>query len=433
MEMQPTNPTSPNRTPAGTDQQMRKPAKHRNLLIALICLAVILVGAGAAMVLIKTRPVAKKRPPIKMVPLVATQAIYPDAQNVVIRAMGTVVPAREMTLKSRVAGQIIDLHHEFTEGGVLKKGDPIVFIDDVDYKLIVAQKQSAVADARYALKLELGRQDVAKREWNLLNDNKPAPEADVELALRKPQLEKAQSDLKAALAELEAAELQLARTKITAPFNSVIRSTHVAKGSQIAAQESLANLAGTDEYWVQVSVPVDRLKWIDIPRNQNIQGAQAQIMYHGDAVRKGRVVKLLSDLGEEGRMARLVVAVNDPLGLKSTDSPYPAMLIGEYVRVEIQGHQIEEAYRIPRSALRDNTKIWLAGEDGRLEIREVRTLWRDSDTVLVKDGLKPGTRLIVSDLATPVPGMAIKVENGKTLRTRPSATADSTPVKRQTP
>lgn len=403
----------------------RAPGRAPTWKIAIACLIVIGLGAAGYLAMTKSAPKPKKRPPARMVPLVQVQEIFPETHRVAIQAMGTVVPAKELTLKSRVAGEIIDIHPEFTEGGLIRKGEQIIRIDDLDYQLVAAQKQSAVADADYELKLELGRQDVAKREWELLNGDNPAPEADAELALRKPHLKKARSDLRAANAELQAARLQLSRTRITAPFNSIVRSTHVENGSQVAAQENLATLVGTDEYWVQVSVPVDRLKWIDVPSSRQHQGATAKITYHGDAVRTGRVVKLLSDLEAEGRMARLVVSIQDPLGLKSADGKKPAILIGEYVRVEIQGGAIEGAFRIPRTALRDNTHIWLADPDGKLEVREVRTLWRDSKTVLIKDGLEPGARLIVSDLATPVPGMAVNTEiSGKRSMT-PSAAAPS--------
>lgn len=381
-------------------------------IIVLLCFAIISLGGIGFLMLVKSTPKAHKRPPVKMVPLVKVQEIFPKTQRVSIQAMGTVVPAKELTLKSRVSGEIVDIHPEFTEGGIIRKGEQIIRIDDLDYKLIAAQKQSAVADADYALKLERGRQDVAKREWKLLNGDNPAPEADAELALRKPHLEKARSDLRAANAELEAARLQLSRTKIAAPFNCIIRTTHVERGSQVAVQESLATLVGTDAYWIQASIPVDRLKWIAIPKNQRYQGAEAKITYQGGAVHTGRVVKLLSDLEAEGRMARLVVSIRDPLGLNSSDNEKPAMLIGEYVRVEIQGSHIEDAFRIPRSALRNNTHIWLVDAADKLKIRKVRTLWRDSQTVLVKDGLEPGARLIVSDLAAPVPGMAVNVDNG---------------------
>lgn len=391
-------------------------------IIAVLCLAIIGVGTIGYMMMLKSTPKARKRPPVQMIPLVSVQKIFPETRRVTIKAMGTVVPAKELTLKSRVSGEIVGVHPEFTEGGLLRKGEQILQIDETDYELIKAQRQSAVVDANFAYRLEMGRQDVAQREWELLSGNHPAASSDADLALRKPHLEKAQSDLRAAQAELEAAKLQLARTKIIAPWNAVIRSVYVEKGSMTAVQENLATLVGTDDYWVRVSVPVDRLKWIEIPDNQRYIGTEARITYHGDAVRRGRVIKLLSDLEEQGRMARLVVSVNDPLGIGAAGEKKPAMLIGEFVRVEIQGRQIEDAYPIPRSALRDNTNIWLVNAEDRLEFREVQTIWRDSEVVLIKDGLTPGARLIISDLSTPVPGMAVRVDNGAD----PSGTAPVT-------
>lgn len=393
---------------SATDQSAGK--KPAPLIVALLCIAIIGLGIIGFLAFVIFTPEAQKRPPSKIIPLVSIQKIYPKTQHVTVEAMGTVLPAKELTLKARVSGEIVSIHGDFTEGGLIRKNEPLVQIDALDYKLIVAQKQSAVADANYKLKLEIGRQEVAQREWKLLNGNNAGPDQDAELALREPQLEKAKSDLVAAQAELEAAKLQLARTKIKAPFNAVIRSTHVEIGSQVAVQENMATLVGTDEYWIQVSVPVDRLKWINIPSSHRQRGAQVWITYHNGTQRTGRVIKLLSDLEEKGRMARLIVIVKDPLALRASNKKYPAMLIGEYVRVKIQGQRIENAFRIPRSALRDNSKIWLAGKDGKLEILKINPLWRDTQTVLIKDGLQPGAQLIISDLATPIDGMEIKVD-----------------------
>lgn len=422
------NDQTPSSLQRDVDPQYPTPdGGHGKLVLCLVCLAVIAVGILGAYLLTSSAPKARKRPPVQIIPLVRVQKAYPQTQTVVVRAMGTVVPAQELILKSRVAGEIVSLHPEFAEGGILRKGEQIVRIDEVDYQLLLARKQSAVADASFALQLELGRQDVARREWALLNGDNTAPESDSALALRKPHLEKARSDLTAAEAELQAAKRQLARTKIRAPFNAIIRATQVEKGSQVAAQESLATLAGIDQYWVQVSVPVDQLHWITVADNHSQPGASVHIAYHGGAARSGRVVKMLSDLEAKGRMARLIVAVQDPLGLKSPSGSQPAMLIGEYVRVAIQGRQIESAYRIPREALRDNTHVWVVDQAGKLAIRTVDILWRDTGTVVLQKGLQPDDQVVVSDLATPVEGMAVQVENNGPEPIKPALTSPPTP------
>jgi hypothetical protein len=117
----------------------------------------------------------------------------------------------------------------------------------------------------------------------------------------------------------------------------------------------------------------------------------------------------LGELEAEGRMARVLVEIKDPLGLNISEKKHPPLLIGEYVRMEIEGRQLEKVYRIPRTALRDNTRIWLVSNDGKLEIRSVETVWRDAQTVLLTDGLQPGEQLIVSDLSKPVRGMPLQV------------------------
>jgi RND family efflux transporter MFP subunit len=254
---------------------------------------------------------------------------------------------------------------------------------------------------------------VAKREWELLKGSKPANAIDVELALRKPHLEKARADLAAAEADLDQANLDLARTKISAPFNAIIRTKSVEKGSYVSAQEQLAELVCTDEYWIQASIPVDRLKWISIPKNAGEKGAKVRISYRNGFELAGTVIKLMGDLETEGRMARVMVYVKDPLGLKTPDRDRPPLIIGEYVSLEIEGRQLENIYAIPRAALRDNASIWIAKDDGKLEIHDVNTVWRDAQTVLVRDGLNPGDRLVISNIPAPVDGMSIKVQDSQ--------------------
>jgi RND family efflux transporter MFP subunit len=386
--------------------QPRRPGGLRNVLISVLIIA---AGITAAAYINHTAPKARKRPPEKARPLVQVEALSPGSHRVVVEAMGTVIPAREIVLKSQVSGEILAAHPRFTEGGLLEEGSVLLKIDPEDYELALAKKQSAVTNAEYALKLEQGHQDVAKREWDLFNGEKTDDERDMELALRKPHLAKAKADLAAAMADLEQAKLDLARTSIRAPFNCIVRTKNVDLGSRVSTQDTLAELVGTDEYWIQASVPVDRLEWMTIPRSPGQTGSTARVFYRNGHERAGTVIRLLGDLETEGRMARILVEVRDPLDLRGTGKSRPPLLIGEYVRSHIQGRELQNVFRVPRSALRDNTSLWIASKDGKLEIRSVQTLWRDAQTVLLREGIQPGDQLIVSELATPIDGMPLQV------------------------
>ena len=89
------------------------------------------------------------------------------------------------------------------------------------------------------------------------------------------------------------------------------------------------------------------------------------------------------------------------------------LAIVEFVRVKILGRKLDGVFQIPRTALRDNSSVWIVKENKILEIRKVQPVWRDADVVLLKDDLKPGEQLIVSDLAAPVEGMTVRVNTSK--------------------
>jgi len=402
----------PNKTAQA--ESLKEDISHRRrrwVINIVLSIALITAGIAGAAYISKTSPKARKRSPAKMLPLVQVINVQPVEERILVPAMGTVIPAREIVLESRVAGEIVSLHPEFTVGGYLKKGSEVLQIDPQDYKLALTLAKAKVKDAESKLKILQAEAAAAKDEWREINrnrtgkkNNEPSP-----LLIKKPQLTAAQAMLVAEKADVEKAQLNLARTKISAPFNAIVRAKHVDIGSQVSGQDQLAELVGTDEYWIQASLPVDRLNWIMIPHNSGEAGAKVRIFYRNGFELNGSIIKLLGELGAEGRMARVLVEIKDPLGLNSTEKNRPPLLIGEYVRLEIEGRKLKNVYRLPRTALRDNTRIWLVSKDGKLEIRNVETLWRDAQTVLLTDGIQPGERLIVSDLSKPVNGMQLQV------------------------
>jgi len=390
-------------------QPALKPAS-RNIMRLVICLLLIAAGIVGARFLIATKPKVNRRPPERMAPLVRTAVLQPENYTFSIPAMGTVIPSRETGLEVPVSGEVIYVHSEFTEGGMFAQGTKILQVDPKDYELAVQQKRRALADAEYSLKLEQGHQDVARQEWSLLYGDKVVNKGESDLALRKPHLEKVQAEIAAAKAELEQAEINLNRTTLTAPFNALVLKSYVELGSQVSSQKRLADLVGTDTYWVQVSLPVDRLRWVQVPNGDQGAGSEVDIFYRADNVKTGRVARLLPDLSKEGRMARLLIEVADPLDLQAKDEKQPMLLIGEFVRVSIEGEELHNVYRVPRSALRNDREVWIVDEESKLAIRPVKTIWRDQDTVVVQDGFKPGEALVISDIPAPVAGMDLRIE-----------------------
>jgi RND family efflux transporter MFP subunit len=344
--------------------------------------------------------------------LVEVMTLHRTNAKVIIESTGIVTPAREITLHARVSGEVVHTDDQFEPGGLFSRGEEILRLDPVDYELALKNSASALRQAEHDYKLELGRQDIARHEWTLIDDRDTASELDRELTLRKPHLAKAQAALAAAKARHKQAQLDLERTHVRAPFNAVVRSRQTDLGAQVTPQTALGTLVGTDEYWVETTLPVDQLRWISIPSETTAEGAQATVYpaaaAPGQAGWKAQVIRRRVDLEPQGRLAQLVLAVPDPLKQQSQASHPVPLLLESFVRVEIIGPRIEDVFSIPRAAIRDGHHVWTEDADHRLHVQFVDILWGDRDRVLIRNGLQEGTRIVTSDIAAPVPGMLLR-------------------------
>jgi RND family efflux transporter MFP subunit len=384
------------------------PTRLRHLWWPLV---VLVVCGLIALWLMRTGPQARPRPARPAAALVEVAPVRYRAQDTTIEAMGTVVAARQIDLKPQVGGRIIARSSELVPGGRFARGTELLRIDPADYRLAVRRLKSAVAQARADLQQEQGRQLVARREYQLLGA--PVSEAEQALMLRRPQLAALQAELEKARAQLAQGELDLRRTVLRAPFNAMIRERQVDIGALVGQTTVLAGLVGTDRYWVRVVVPVDELPWIRIPGRDGEQGSSVRIHDRaawGEGVfRRGRVLRLEAGLEEQGRMARLLVGVDDPLGLRPGASAPPRLLLDSYVRVTIEGKRLDRVAVLDRRHLHDGDRVWVMDNEDRLAIRPVVIAFRNRNQVLVSAGLDPGARLVISDLAAPVQGMRLRL------------------------
>ena len=107
-------------------------------------------------------------------------------------------------------------------------------------------------------------------------------------------------------------------------------------------------------------------------------------------------------------MARLLIAVADPLALVPEHAHLPRMILSTYVRVEIEGALLRQVAVISRETLRDGDRVYLMGDDGQLEIRPVEVVFRTSDAVYTR-GVRTGERLVTTDLSAAVEGMPLRL------------------------
>ncbi len=382
----------------------------------LLPVALIAGAIAVAVILVIARREPPRAPAAARAPLVETIVVKPDTHQLTLHVYGSVAPAREVRIVPQVSGRIVWVNTSFVPGGVLRENELLFAIDSSDYVVGVQEARSALQEAQARLQQEQGQQKIAEREWELFGDQIDTAAANRSLALREPQLRSARAGVSAARARLQRANLAVSRTRVRAPFNGFVLEENADVGQVVGPQSQAGVLVGVDRFRVRVSLPEEKIPYLAIPGINADTGAAARIRHQagGKSIeRRGRIEKLAGDLEPVGRMARVLVSIDDPMGLRDapdTTSSFFPLLLDAYVEVYIDGPRRGGLYAIPRAALRDGNQAYLFGPDSSLQIANLSIVWRDEDSVFVDRGLSPGDRVVTSPLAAPVDGMALRLQ-----------------------
>ena len=392
-------------------------------LLRYLLPVLVLLGAGFfARALMLAKPQVTAKPQAKRELPVTVLRAQPGAHPISLRALGEVKPVHRLVVQPEVSGRIVERSPSLLPGGLLHRGDPLIRVDNRDHATVVAAPAAAVAQASVALAEERTRKQVAEYDWQGGLD-KLSEEAR-SFALRENQSRSVAASLSSARAQFDKARRDLGRTQVKVPFDALVLDASAELGQLVTPQTSLATLVAIDRYWVEVAVPVSQLIHFEIPGVNvaiDAPGSPAKILLDAGAgvviERDGVIERLLGQVDARGRMARVLVVVEDPLGVQPGKLAAPEqtgpratlpLLLGAFVRVQVQGSPLPDTTEIPRGALVDDHAVWLVVDD-KLASREVEVAWRGVDTVLVR-GLRPGDPVVTTPLASPTVGMAVRIE-----------------------
>lgn len=384
---------------------------------AILPLAVVFGGISIAKWQINNKPEPDKKQPVRMARLVTAEQLNKGNHYSEILAMGTATPAQSVALRPQVQGLITDISGRIIPGEKVSAGDALLKIDEADYKTALTQAQSNLNAALAARDIEAGNRKVAEMDYALLGEDVDG--FDKQLVLREPQLKSAEATVLSATAALEKARLDLERCTLKAPFNAFIQTKAAELGQYVSPSGAVLELTGTDSAWIEALVPMEDLRWIKVPG--------AEVTLHDDSVwpkdktRSGRVLRVLGTLEGAGRLAKLIVEVDDPFCLKAENAGLPKILYGSYLRCYIKGELVENVTRLDRKYIHDNDTVWTIS-GGKLSVNTAQVIFRHEEYVLVSGGLPDGEPVITSNISAPVDGMNVRTEDESTaLTTAPEA------------
>ena len=388
----------------------------KRLLRWIPALLILSISLSLSYYWLSHKPKAKPAAAQPLAPLVDITQLKAINHPMTLHAMGSVMPAKKVNLTSRINGMVISVSPHFIPGDFLQKGEQIVQLDPTDYKLLIKQRENALAKAKFDLTIELGQQAIAQREYTLLNaDLDPQSK---NLVLRKPHLAVAKTAIIAAEAALTQARLDLQRTKTTSPFNAIVLETNAHIGSWVSTFSTgtpLIKLAGIDNFWILASISVDKINKILIPMINSETGSAVKVFYTaawGNGVyRTGTVKRLKAELEPSGRMAQILIEVPDPLSRLADNKGAPPLILDSFVHAEIAGKTLKNVLAVDEGWLHNGPYIWLLSEQNTLNIKEITPLFSEQGLVFISaEQLPEDARIITSNLNTPVQGMQLRVQ-----------------------
>ncbi len=319
-----------------------------------------------------------------------------------VNTNGEVRSVTEINVIPQVSGRIVEVADEFIDGGNITKNQPLIWIDDRDYKLAVISADSRVAQAKKLLEREIAESELAKKDWEELGEGEASP-----LTLRIPQLEEARAILNAAEADLEKAKLNLERTVITLPFDGLIKRKNAGIGQYVNAGSVLGSAFSTEKVLIPLPLTDTELSYLGLPLGYEAENffSGPKVIFKSFISRKnvewaGRITRISGSIDSQTRLVYAYAEVLNPYDAE------PPLAIGTYVDAEIEGIFIKDGYSVSISAIKNENKIYIIDQNNKLRIKEVEIAGTEDDNVIVM-GITENDMVIVSTLNSGIEGMEL--------------------------
>jgi len=303
---------------------------------------------------------------------------------------GRTVASEESEVRPQVSGVL--LKRLFTEGDMVKAGQPLFQIEPTLYQAAANEAQANLATSQAALVTAKLRAE----RYQQLGKQQMTSQQDIDDAVASYRQAAASSD--ASRAALDTARAQLRFATVTAPISGRIGRAAVTPGALVTANQADA---------------IAKIQQLD-PMNVDITQSGNQFLALRRAIAEGGVqasttpVSLTLSDGSRypltGTLEFADIDVDETTGSITLRARFPnpdgQLLPGMYVRAMVGQGIRQQALLVPQSAVdrtpRGDAQAWVVGSDNVVHLREFTTLRAVGNRWLVAAGLKAGEQIVVS-------------------------------------
>ncbi len=374
-------------------------------------IAVIVLALGISSLLVSFQPEIDKIIPTKILPTIETKKIKLTPIRQSVMAYGIVKPHKQIALASEIAGRVIWVSEKLISGGKFDQFDPLIRIENTDYKLQL--DKASAENTRAQVDLGIYENDYQRQQGlfkkNLISNS----QLDDAFKMYK----RAEATLRITQANLEQASLNFQRTEITAPFSGRVQQESIDEGGYLTVGASIATLYADDIVEVRLPISNDDLGFLNWP--QQMRGTLSpeesiavsiNSTYGGiDYQWQGQLERIESEVDPKTRLFHAVAVVKNP-----EFGGQPPLTVGLFVTAEIAGRSYDQAVLIPRSAVIDN-RVLIVTKDNRLIYRDIEIIRVNNDSILVGRGLNNDELICVTPPSIIFEGMEVNPSPQQTL------------------
>ncbi|MEY9183817.1 multidrug efflux system membrane fusion protein [Bradyrhizobium sp. USDA 326] len=372
----------------------------RNLTIALVALAAILIGAGLWFYGTDHRPAVAAAPVPAAVPVVAATVTGKDVP-IYLRGIGTVIAYNTDVVRSQIQGQIVKI--AFTEGQTVKAGDLLAQIDPRPYEAQIEQL-TANRDRDQA---QLVNAEANLSRYNQLGDKGYATPQLIET--QTAQVAQLKAAVKADQAQIDQANVQLSYTRLTSAIPGITGVRQIDVGNVIHPTDPNGLVVVTQ---IEPISLLFTLPQTDLPVIQEhaAKGSLKVIAYSQDNKMKldeGTLLLVNNEIaGTTGTVQLKAVFPNREHRL------WPGQLVNARLLLEIQ----KDALTVAGSAVQqgpNGSYVYVVTKDQTAALRPVHVAQISDGQALIDQGLKSGDVVVVDGQYRLTEGSRVRQLHGK--------------------
>jgi membrane fusion protein (multidrug efflux system) len=362
-------------------------------MLAGVCLAVSLAACDSSKHADKAKQAAAPPPPPVVVAEVVQQTVP------IYREYVAQTDARD-TVEIRARVQAFLEAQHFTEGTIVKKDQLLFTLDKREYEMKLRQTKAEldVALAR------LGKAGTDERRLRPLAERKAVPQQDYDNAAA--NLLAAKASVEAARSRVAEAELNLSYTTIRSPIAGLIGQRLVSPGNLVGKGEAtlLDTVSSIDPIRVNFTISeADYLRFMAHRKERgnvavplDLELADGSVFPH-----KGEIV--IFDRAADTKTGTFTVVAEFP-------NPERELRPGQFGRVRGAAEVARDAILVPKRAMQEiqgMQTVLVVGADDMVALRTIQPGETVGELLIVRDGLKPGERVIVDGVQKARPGSKV--------------------------